>query len=220
MKRILTLGLVLISVASFAQSTSLGLRTGVNVLKNKSEGCRSGVSAWSNEAYFRQRTKSKFAFEGGINYAATGRRNIQPMIENGFEAPAFKTTSIKQNTQFIAATVGLQYDVTCPAMQSCPVLKRLKSYVGIRVSPTINVYNTESNVQKISDGSNSVVNNQRSDYTIWTGLTHTMVYNFCCRYYISSEAQLKMDPNSFFSKSANEDLNTGASFQIGVGYKL
>ena len=220
MKKILTFALILAGFTSYAQSTSIGVRTGASMFSSKEDGCRGGNAAWSNEVYFRRKTKSRIAFEAGLNYASLGRKDVPVNEVWYFEAPAFNPTRIQQRTQYLAANLGLQFDVTCPAMQACPLLSRFKSYIGVNVSPTLTSRQVETQGTRSIDGAFLMYQDNFNDFSIWTGISHTMVYNFCCRYYVSSTARFQLDPFNYFSGLPDNGATKMASLQVGVGYKL
>jgi len=228
MKRTLTL---LAAGLSFytctAQQFSGGFRTGASHWMDKQEGKCFTNSAegqnitWDKELFVRYNTKGKLAFEVSIGHYAFNN-NYKPE-QDGFTIPEYRLLNVNERSQNLELNLSAQYDVTCPVLQEkCPVMKRLKSYVGVLLTPTLSRNRLKTSyIDGVSEGSVQQSVSSKDEMALWTGLSHTMIYNLCDHMYVTTAVRLQIDPNRFFDNSGTLRERDGrAGFQIGVGYKL
>ncbi|HRO42742.1 MAG TPA: hypothetical protein PL009_07890 [Flavipsychrobacter sp.] len=228
MKKIITLVLTTcIFYSANAQQFSAGVRTGASKWMDKKEGkCFSSSgqnTTWDKEMFVRYNTKGKFAFEAGMGHYAFSnqvtRTDYGCVYDANANIAAMYAHDVYEKSQNLEWNLSAQYDLSCPALQEkCPLMKNLKSYVGVVVSPTLSRYTTTS----YSVEGNYTNKNSRDEWSLWTGLTHSLVYKIDSRLYLSSTMRMQIDPANFFSKqpagSSVRDSRLG--MQIGVGYAL
>lgn len=228
MKKIILLSLLAGTfTAAQAQNFSGGLRTGASAWMDKTEGkCFSNAggknATWDKEFFVRYQTKGKFAFEAGIGHYAMGSRltddGYRNVLENGTATTYRQQT--EQRSQHVEWNVSAQYDMSCPALQErCPLMKKLKSYVGVVASPTW------SRITTSGTGYEGIGNFERTrdDWRVWTGVSHTMVYSLCENMYLSSSVRMQIDPANFFNgstASTGTGRDSRLGMQIGLGYNL
>jgi hypothetical protein len=118
--------------------------------------------------------------------------------------------------------LSAQYDLTCPALQEkCPVFRNLKSYLGVVATPTLSRNTVATRyVDGVSDGSLKQRTDSKDEWSLWTGLAHTMTYNLCEHMYISSAVRLQVRPDEFFSNASTASRDSRLGLQIGVGYNF
>jgi len=224
MKKIITLaisGIIFYQVQ--AQNLSGGFRTGASMWKGQNEGKCFGNSAhnatWDKELFVRYQTKGKLAFEAGMGHYAATASYAQP--EGPYpavgEIPYYIAAEKSQNIEW---NLSAQYDLTCPALAAkCPLMKRMKSYAGVILSPTLSRNTTE---RKPVDNYNLQSRETTvDDWALWTGLSHTMIYNLNEQLYVTSSVRLQVDPNKFFDDAgALKSRDRRMGLQIGFGYNL
>jgi hypothetical protein len=75
---------------------------------------------------------------------------------------------------------------------------------------------------RLSDGVRTSTSTSNNEFAIWTGVSHTLIYELTSNLYLSSSARLQIDPNRFFEKNSgvgsNPDSRVGV--QVGVGYNF
>lgn len=227
MKKLFLAFLVLTAfVGVRAQQISGGFRTGTSYWMNVGDGQCPGDAvgknlSWDKEFFIRYNTKGKLAFEFSMGHYAT-KSSYVPKETDQFSIPEYRTLNIRERSQNLEWNISAQYDATCACMQSCPLLKKMKSYIGIVVTPTLSRMETQLNyVDGVSEGSLKSTTTSRDDFSVWTGLSHTLVYNLCERMYISSAVRLQVDPNTLFDGELPETARNGRfGFQLGLGYNI
>ena len=226
MKRIITLALATLAVTTVNAQISGGIRTGASIWMDKGKGSCIGKSldgqnlTWDKELFARYKTSGKLVFETSLGHYVF--RNSSTPPAGDYTAPGYTNTGLRERSQNIEWNISAQYDVSCPAMKSCPLLKKLTSYLGVVATPTYSSTKTELSYTKLSDGTTTTTQATNNEFTIWTGLSHTLVYDLCDHLYITSAARIQIDPNRFFEKnsgvSSTPDSRVGV--QIGVGYNF
>ncbi|HTM66723.1 MAG TPA: hypothetical protein VL093_10410 [Flavipsychrobacter sp.] len=225
MKKLLLFSIAIASfAASDAQQLSGGFRTGVSHWMDQQKGkCFTnsvdGQSlTWDKEIFVRYQTKGKLAFEASMGQYAFN--NIRTDANN---YGGYYDVHLKERSQNLEWNLTASYDVTCPEMNACPMMKHLKSYLGVVFTPTLTRYTTELKYREVNDvATYTSAESRRDDFSIWTGLSHTLVYELCDHMYISSALRLQVDPNRIFEKhsgvSSYPDSRVG--LQVGFGYNL
>jgi hypothetical protein len=229
MKPVLTIVVLLtVSVALNAQTFSAGFRTGAShwmirkdadVLTRSAEG---QSNTWDKELFIRATTKKRFAFEVSLgHYAVNDTRLLMPFecVWEGNYEPA--TGMAEERTQNLELNVTAQYDITYNAVQSRSVLRRLKSYIGLTLTPTYSFTKTELTYTSLVSGAVTSYNGTARKLELWTGLNHTLVYNLSDAVYLTSVVSYKVEPWSFFSSTYwLEKTNNRLGLQLGLGCNL
>lgn len=225
MKKILTL---IISGLAFlqadAQDLSGGFRTGASKWMDKDNSCGikrmdNGNLTWDKEFFIRYQASEKVVLEAGMGHYAYKATYREP--ENFIPAHAEGSFYISsERSQNLEWNLSAQYDMTCAGLQAaCPLLKRIKSYAGVVLTPTLS-RNTITEA-RVGDAEGYTRESSRDQWSLWTGLTHTLTYELCNQLYLSSAVRLQIDPNRFFDASAQlPDRNTRLGLQLGVGYNI
>jgi len=230
MKKMLTLlAASFLFYTSNAQQFSGGFRTGASHWMDKEKGkCFSRENgrkhnSWDKELFIRYNTKGKLAFEASLGHYSL-HNSYTPDQLTYFAPPEYVVTNVNERSQSLELNLSAQYDVTCPALQQkCPAMKRLKSYAGVILTPTLSRNTIKTTyVDEVSSSDPKTSVSSKDEMTLWTGLTHTMVYSVCEHLYVSSALRLQIDPNSFFDKheSGTFSRDSRMGFQIGIGYNF
>ena len=227
MKNIVSLGFAIVICCQLqAQQYSAGFRTGASYWMDKQEGkCITNSldgqnTTWDKEIFVRYKTKGKLVFEASMGHYAFNNTmdGSNYYCVFGKDEATILSEKINERSQNIEWNISAQYDVSCPALQQkCPVMKNLKSYIGVLATPTLS-RNTTTVYYGEGDFSSE---SSRDEWTVWTGLTHTLVYTLCDHMYLTSAVRMQIDPNNFFDNSGilkNRDSRIG--FQVGVGYNF
>lgn len=211
--------------ASAQQGLSVGLRTGIGKMVNVTHIRSASTTTWDKQLFVRYQTKGRFAFEAGATQYQYGFNRDPSLMSPGFATPTSKTISSRENYSLTDVLVSAQYDITCPYLQEhCPIMKRLRSFIGINTGLTM-IRETSTNTgRSFSDGS---INRNVYKNTYWVapivGLNHTMTYTFN-RLYISSVVSYMVQPGYIQPTSYGADGITGTnskiSLRIGLGYRI
>ena len=213
-----------------AQEFSGGFRTGASKWMTKDGGnCFSNSidgknMSWDKEIFVRMvsPSNSKLVFEASMgHYALKNTYNGNDL--NTFAPQQPQIVRIKERSQNLEWNLSAQYNLTCPMMQDkCPLMKKIKNYVGVVLTPTLSRNVTETDyVNNVTESTIKTSTTSRDEFSLWAGVTHTIVYNLCDHMYITSAARLQVDPNKLFDKSGSERSRAGRmGVQIGVGYNF
>ena len=226
MKRIITLAIASLAFSASQAQVSGGLRTGASLWMDKGNGsCFSNSlegqnKTWDKELFARYTTSGKLAFETSVGHYAFRNHSTPPAGD--YTAPGYNNTGLKQSSENIEWNISAQYDVSCPSMKSCPMLSKLKSYIGVVATPTYSSSRTELQYVRLSDGLRTTTVATDNEFAIWTGISHTLIYEVTSNLYLTSSARMQIDPNRFFEKNSgvgsNPDSRVGV--QLGVGYNF
>lgn len=226
MKKIFSLALASVCFTfSQAQDISGGLRTGLSHWMDKGSGtCFTNSldgqdKTWDKQIFVRYRTAGKLAFESSIgHYAFSNHYALEG--NDGSQGQYF--SGIIERSHNIEWNLSAQYELSCPGMTACPTLRKVKSYVGVVATPTLSRTRTHLELTRISDGITNSIVEKTNEFTIWTGLSHTLLYSINDQFYLTSAVQLQIDPNRFFEKNSGVVRTADSRFglQLGVGYQL
>lgn len=223
MKKLLLLGIMatIMNQAGFAQYSG-GVRMGWSYMANCEKAGKknkTGVYTWNNELFARY-TKGKLAFETSFGYYHVGERYTDVNIVN-IDDPDYNVTGIKEHSNNIEWNMSAQYDLSCEGMQRCPALRKIKSYVGVLVSPTWYQTTTRTQYVRVDDATVYNTTSSRREFAIWTGITHTLIYTISDAFYLSSSARLQIDPNRLLDHSGISNYpNSRFGLLIGAGYNF
>jgi hypothetical protein len=233
MKSILTIALVTLVTGTInAQQLSGGLRTGASHWMDKQDGtCFTNSvdgqnTTWDKEVFLRANTKGKFAFEASLGHYAfdnSSRLATSDFFPHpGWYPQDYQPISLRERSQNVEMNLSLQYDMTCAGMQSCPILSKLKSYVGVVVTPTVSYTKTEITSRRNGDAMMYTSTATESSLAVWTGLSYTLIYNLCEHMYLTSAVRYQIEPNKIFSDSpgAGSNPDNRLGLQVGLGYNL
>jgi len=226
MKKIFSLALASVCFSfSQAQEISGGLRTGLSHWMDKGNGtCFSNSmdgqdKTWDKQIFVRYKTAGKLAFESSIGHYSFSNYHAMETNDGGQDQYFSGLTERSQNIEW---NISAQYELSCPGMTACPALSKLKSYVGVVATPTFSRTRTDLELTRMSDGITNSIVEKSNEFTIWTGLSHTLLYSIKDKFYLTSAVQLQIDPNRFFEKNSGVVSSPDSRFglQIGVGYQL
>lgn len=227
MKKILTLACFsFLFYGTQAQQFSGGIRTGASSWMNKGDKCFTSSGGhnitWDKEIFIRavSPSNSKLVFEASMGHYAL--KNTYSGSDISTSEPS-QILKIQERSQNLEWNLSAQYNLTCPMMQDkCPMMKKLKSYIGVVLTPTLSRSTTNTDyVDNVIDNTIKTSTTSRDEFSLWAGVTHTLVYNLCDHMYITSAARLQVDPNRLFDQSATERTRVSRmGVQIGVGYNF
>lgn len=209
-----------------AQQFSLGFRTGASYWMDKQEGkCFSSAvdgqnTTWDKQLFVRYKTRGKIVLEASMGHYAFKNRQVSTEYECIYgenNITAMTARNIYEESQNVEWNLSAQYDLSCPALkEKCPLMKHLKSYMGVELTPTWSRTTT-----KIGSDESLLSSETNNEWSLWAGLSHTLIYDISDRVYITSALRFQIDPNKFIDKSGvirNADSRLG--FQMGLGYNL
>ncbi len=227
MKKIFTILLVgCVAATAHAQQLSAGFQTGASYwLQHQQQRslAKSAVSdhhiSWEQTLFARYETKNRLAFEVGLNHNKLKQYGVVSWVlgDEGLDGETTRST-----THYTTLNVSIQYDITCPHMQECPVMKKFKDYVGVMVAP---VWVNQKTDHYGEDFTRTNVDHsvKSSQVQIWAGLNNTISYALCDHLNILSVVSFQVQPEDFFSKSkpANRvNADSRFSYQFGIAYKF
>jgi len=210
-----------------AQQHALGLRTGGSYWIDHSKGSPSDGShansqgSWDQQIFYRYETGGKWAFETSVTHYTLnytdGFNDAPDVINSGYH-----NTGLHEKSQNMEWTVSMQYDISCPAMKKCPVLRKLKSFAGVLLSPTWSKTTTELTYQKISDLSKLATQRTEYEMNLWAGVSHTLTYEVNTHFIVSSQVSFQLQPDRFFDKhpGVSSAPDTRMSWELGLGYHI
>ena len=218
-KMILSLAALLVVTSLSAQHTSFGLRTGFSKWKDLGNGRYSSSGSWDKEVFARFNAGSKFMIDAAVGFYGLDL-NGKKISNNSY--PEYFDTGINEHTQNIELSLSVQYDVSCEFMRSTPCLKKLKSYVGVMISPTLTRNTAELQYREAGDDEFRTTLSTKDALAFWTGINHSFVYQFSENFYTITMAKLEIDPYRLFEKNVGVSTSPDSRFglQIGVGYLI
>jgi hypothetical protein len=103
--------------------------------------------------------------------------------------------------------------------EHCPVMRRIKTYASLDVSPTWAhtnlLYNGNENFTKPATA------HVKNEFQLWTGLSETMIYSVNDHLNLVSNAGFKLNPAELVSGAGNDyQPNLRLSWQLGAAYKF
>lgn len=208
-----------------AQQLSIGARMGgsqwLNMQNDLTKSTNNSSATWDKELFVRYKTKGKITLEATIGHYAFDQ-TTNPDYSNELPNPnGYQIVKINEHSQNIEWNLSAQYNITCPSMQACPVMKHIQSYIGFVLSPTLSHSTTSITTRKLNDGSLTTFSESGNNLTMWAGLSHTLTYSINKNFYLTSVARLQFDPNELFNNSGQTPSpNTRFGLQFGVGYNL
>ena len=233
MKKIFATSFLITAIAgaAAAQNLSVGLRTGASCWMQRAAGDNfkleatpGGHVSWDQEVFVRRETKGKWAFEGSLSHGSLSNRQTKTIIDD-FPPYTFSGDIVTTNRMDnFGLRLSAQYDITCAHMQACPLMKHLRSYAGLSITPTV-TYFRKSYASDITNIDLSGPEG-RSNFDVWTGLSHTVIFAATKHFSISAVAGAEMSPARFFSGShlttaaGQYDPATRMSFRIGGAYRF
>lgn len=222
---LVTISALLLSNAVNAQGITAGIRTGFDVstdITNHKENKPQAL--WQKQIFTRYETKKRLAFEIYANQS-NDRQKITPpdlVYFDNFLPPTHEILDIEEKTNKLLLGASIQYDISCSKLkEKCPILKNLKSYVGV----TANITHTWSKeyviLKSVADGSFSK-DTHKSNYwdDIQVGLNHTTIYSFN-KLFLISTASFTVNPWAINNRLYMQNTpNSRLSLMAGIGYKL
>ena len=198
-----------------AQGISAGLRTGTSCWMQRSTGKSGPLEAtpaqhrsWDQEVFIRREGKNRWAFEAGFSHAGVKKLEVLAVTNDHFpnDTAYFQNIWLGHNYEL---SLSAQYDITCAQMKSCPLLRQLRSYVGVSIIPT---------VTRLSPGLDPTPEDQTL-YQTWTGLSHTMVYSVTPHLALSTVVEGRFAPTELFAGSFQSgDYRPAARMSVRVGF--
>lgn len=210
---------VICSTTLYGQGLQVGLRTGSsmwNYINPKLHTASAGTTGdmqrfvWDKEVFGRYETKKKWAFEISMN-----NNSYRDETSNGGLNYSYNEFTMRSTHSNYDITGAVQYKLTCPDHNKCPMLNKLKSYIGIDGGIVINTakYTFTDNVGKV----------YRSDAhstNIIAGIHHYMAYSLGKRISVTSLAAFNVNPDVLFSKAPTTDRDCKVSLRLGIVYTL
>lgn len=207
-----------------SQEFSVGARTGVG----KNYFLRSGntnypcVTTWDKQAFVRYQSKKRFALEvGAEHYRYTHTANVRDIYE------FYPETAGEQEIRTVTSSnmifyISAQYDIMCRrAQNSCPLLKNMRSYIGIVLAPTSITDRNSAELRNVNTGKVSNYSYTNQSVAIAGGLNHTLTYRFSDHLSLSSVLSYRVDLPAAFSSYEifpNNAFENHIGYQIGAGY--
>lgn len=226
MKLILTTLIAALLVQTVhAQSFSLGARTGLGKTFDVTQIKNGSISnTWDKELFFRYETKGKIAIEGSGTQYKYGY-NFGPFISGcaPMIPPTGEDLGGSMNYNMIDLSISFQYNIICPDMQeSYPVLKNLKSFLGLSTGVAFEQTTMTNTSKQYSDGQIiDDVAKGRGFANPQLGINHIMTYSFK-QVYLTTAAAYTIQPWNIGVYNFNADgfVNNKLSLRIGLGYRL
>lgn len=213
--------LLILAGRTKAQEINMGIRQGLGIwFVDRGIGMGSLRYAsgdhfsWNKELFFRQRLKSKWAYE--ISFA-TYQVDNSITIQREYESIH---TEIKGT--YVEHGISLQYDMTYPlAGYVFPWLRNMKSYVGFAFIPRIDfkdITHTTVNTDMLTTQSHK----KETNLSFWTGFNYTHMVPLTPRLTLTSTLQFKMKPfdQYFNTKETDAAPNRQVSVMTGLCYRL
>jgi hypothetical protein len=230
MNRLLSICLLLLtSINLHAQSLTAGLRANASYRLQPADHSGSKLEAMDGdhmniapEIFARYTLKKKWAFEASFNGSKYSPPDIAGEV---YDKPQPHDTVLERHkAEYFDLTFTALYELTCPYMNKCPVLKRLHSYVGLSVG----VMHAKSESDIFTEGD---FNPAPPDYVrfhsnenwFWTGITHSLTYDLGKRIKLNSSAYFKVRPTLMLSDyrfNSKYELAAQFGFQLGAAYRI
>ncbi len=223
MKKILSLLIVSFLVAdTHAQHLSAGALTGSSYWVNtqRNEGILRGSVdgqhlSWDKGMFIRYDAKKGFGLQLGLTQNSLKYQSVEQSFDGEY---SFSPRFFKAN--YVTVNLVAQHDLTrlCGCGQACPVLKKIKNYVGATISPTFVRNKTMS--KSNTDGNVYAMN--FTEFQVWAGVNNTLVYSFNEHVNLMSVVSIQMDVLPFGSSLVISTLQPDLrySFQLGAAYKF
>ncbi|MCB9044811.1 MAG: hypothetical protein H6550_01605 [Chitinophagales bacterium] len=224
---LITIAILLVSSPVFAQNFSFGARAGVGNTYDMSS-LKSGVldKSLDKELFLRYQSKGRLAFEVScIQYNGTHTTPAQIFDCRWGETEPPTSTDGGSNalSNYVDLNLSAQYDISCPYIQEhCPVMKHLRSFIGINIGARYQSSTNKHYVISLSDGSISQeITRYKEINTPQAGLTHTLTYSFG-KFYASSVASFYIRPWDMSAMYMNSSIypDSKLSLRLGLGYRL
>lgn len=208
-----------------AQQLSGGVRTGASSWTNLQDGTcffsnsSSNGSTWDKEIFIRMKYSRNVALEASLgHYSYQGRYQSAGLPE--VQLPDYQYQGVSERSQNVELNLSLQYRLSCPALEAkCPLMKKLDSYLGLVLTPTFSRTSLDNRYVNESNAASYVSSSVESEFSLWTGVSHTLIYQVSPQFYLSSSARFQVDPNSIFDQtSAFKARNGRIGLQVGIGY--
>ena len=221
MKKLITACAVLVLAVTdmAAQGISAGLRTGTSCWMQRTteksgplEATPAQHRSWDQEVFVRWERPGRWAFEAGFSHASVKKSEILSVTGDDFPYNTEYFQNIRPGHNY-DLSLSAQYDITCAHMKACPLLRRLRSYVGVSIIPTVTT---------LRPGLDPTPDEQ-TVFQTWTGLSHTMVYNVTQHLAVSTAVEGRFAPTELFSGSFNAGEYRPAArmgVRLGVAYRF
>ncbi|MCB9044812.1 MAG: hypothetical protein H6550_01610 [Chitinophagales bacterium] len=224
-----TLLAALLCGSLYAQSFSAGLRSGIGKTLDVAKINEGTINnTWDKELFLRYETKGRFAFEAGATQYIFTRNNSDSYVNTIICFPAddyyYKYERVSQFNKYNVIDFGLsaQLDLTCKGMQQCPVLKNMRSFVGVYGSMGYAYTTTTYTDRSYADGMEvNRILEDKYPYNVTLGLNHTLKYTIN-KMYITSVVAYGIQPGSFSYMywAGDPTPNSKLSLRLGAGYNF
>lgn len=210
---------VVCSTTLYGQGLQAGLRTGTsmwNYINPKLNTASAGTTGdmqrfvWDKEVFGRYETKKKWAFEISIN-----NNSYRDETSNGGLNYSYNEFTMQSTHSNYDITGAVQYKLICPGHSKCPILKKLKSYVGIAGGIVINTAK-----YTFTDNADKVYRSDANSTNIIAGIHHYMAYSLGKKISVASLAAFNVNPDVLFSKLPTTDRDCKISLRLGIVYAL
>lgn len=211
--------------AAQAQQFSVGFRTGVSTWgdrqESKSFDRKDYDLSWDKEIFLRLETKGKFAFEAGMGHYSIGQRS--EIRQESLGGSNHTILVVRDRSQHVEWNLSAQYEISCPTLQDkCPLLKKIRSYAGVIISPTLSrtttTTYTSGNAADIT--ATGYESSRRDVWNVWTGLSHTLIYEYSPKWYFTSSLRMQVEPGETFNNTTGYHRDSRLGLQIGAGYRF
>lgn len=203
----------------YGQGLQAGLRTGSSMwnyinpkLHTSSAGSTGDMQrfVWDKEVFGRYETKKKWAFEISIN-----NNSYSDETSNGGLNYSYNEYTMRSTHSNYDITGSVQYKLTCPGHNRCPILNKLKSYIGIDGGIVINTAK-----YTFTDNTGKVYRSYVNSTNIMAGIHHYMAYSLGKKISAISLAAFNVNPDVLFSKLPTTDRDCKVSLRLGIVYAL
>lgn len=226
MKKLLIFFCTVAAVQSVqAQQFSAGFRTGASVWGDRHEPKSFDREdydlSWDKELFVRFETKGKFAFEAGMGHYSIGQRT--QVRQESIDGNKHTMLEVRNRSQHVEWNLSAQYEISCPTLQDkCPLLKKIRSYAGVTISPTLSRMTTTTYTSgNSSDITYTGYESSRGDvWSVWTGLSHTLRYEYSPQLYFTSSLRMQVEPGETFNNTTGYHRDSRLGLQIGAGYRF
>lgn len=216
---------LLLFTGVYAQGLSAGLRTGVGHTIDVAQ-LKAGVAdnTWDKEFFIRYETTGKFALESSAVQYNTSYNPLEGvrgcgLRDNMTEEPVGTIF----NNSIIDLSMSAQYEITCGAMQNCPILSKIRSFIGVNTAFSyqksfVTMYDrlyVDNSIRETKGTYTSLVNPQ-------VGLSQVLIYDLK-HFYITTNASFMTNPWGIGQLDYYENRvgpNSKLSLRIGAGYRF
>jgi hypothetical protein len=228
MKRTIILSaLIMGALSTNAQKLSVGAKIGImDWLSISSRDHVKGVRqaqdgpylSMNSQVFARYQTKGHFAFEVGLGH---NRRELNGYTVMGciFEPTPYVLLSEQATDNYLDLNLSAQYKINMPAcMKDCPLVGKIRHYVGLVASPTLILSNMEREYAATDENGPQRLIKYEKEHRISAsaGLSHTMAYSLTKKFNLVSTLEGRyMLPNNSY-----RGPNTRASFTVGASYNV